>query len=444
MAYAEYAMRKLCRILSALCACLLLLLPATAASFAETEADAPSAQNTLSFGSDGTFTVLLLADLQSTQFISPHLIRSLNGLFSAVDADLIVLLGDQLEGANPVMRLGGGVRSAERTLTTLLAPVAESGIPFVAVFGNHDYDAPADVSVQLEIFRRYPGYLGALHAADEAENAYGNYVQSIPVYASDGSGDIALNLYLFDCGPTSGDGDYGAISKAQVAWYNAESARLKEQNGGNAVPGAAFSHVPLPEIYELFTETTSDARGAMPGIGSGAERYFLLESARLFIGTARELPCPSSVNNGLLDAFIANDDVFLYVSGHDHLNDFIGQVRGVDMASVPGATFTSYNSREARGVRLFRFREEAIRDYDTLLIPFSTFDGADGIGAVSYWFTTTTRIYKAYKILFFSLVLIAALAFLVIRLFQSDSGNGVMEDMPLEDEADEPPEDDWL
>ncbi len=443
MAYAVHIMSKMRRILCALCACSPLFLPLSVHSLAEDTA-AASTQQTLSFGADGTFTVLILSDLQSTQFISPHLIRSLNGLFNNVDADLIVLLGDQLEGQSPVMRLGSAARNMEKTLTALLAPVAESGIPFVAVFGNHDYDAPVNVSWQLQVFQRYPTYLGTLHAANGANTAYGNYVQSIPVYTSNGSGDVALNLYLFDCGPTSESGDYGAVSEAQVAWYNAESARLAEQNGGTAVPGVAFSHVPLPEVYSLFPEVPSDTDGAQEGVGSGAGQYYLLESDKLFIGAAKEPPCPSSVNNGLFHAFLINDDVFLYVSGHDHVNTFIGSVSGLDMASVPGATFTSYNSRETRGVRLFRFREEAISDYDTMLVPFSAYDGAEGLGAFSYWLTTTTGIYKTYKILFFALLILAALVLLVIRLFQSDSGSGVMEDMPLEDESNEQPEDDWL
>ena len=441
LAYAVRIMKNLLRTLCA--ACLLLTLLISGNRLARAEAAQPEAPETLSFGSDGTFTVLLLADLQSTQFISPHLIRSLNGLFGAVDADLILLLGDQLEGESLVLRLGNDAANVEKTLGTLMAPVVESGIPFAFVFGNHDYDAPVAVSEQLRFFERYPSYFGSLTAADGAARAYGNYVQSIPVYGSSGAG-VALNLYLFDCGPTSETGDYGAITREQVAWYNAESARLKAENGGMAVPGAAFSHVPLPEVYDLFEEASADTPGAVEGVGSGAGRYYLLDSAKLFIGAASEAPCPSSVNNGLFNAFLGNDDVFLYVSAHDHVNTFIGAVRGVDMASVPGATFTGYNSRATRGVRLFRFREEAVSDYDTLLVPFSDFDGAEGLGAVSYWLTTTTGVYKAVKVLVVSLLIVAALTLLIIALFRSDSGNGVMEDMPLEEEAFEQPENDWL
>ena len=124
----------------------------------------------------------------------------------------------------------------------------------------------------------------------------------------------------------------------------------------------------------------------------------------------------------LTDAFVGNDDVFLSVSGHDHVNSFIGTVRGVDFASAPGATFTSYNTRETRGVRLFRFREDAVRDYDTTFVPFSDYDGAEGIGAVSYWLTTTTGVfYRPYKTILVVLVLSAILFFLFRSLLRLDS-----------------------
>ena len=429
------------RFLSALLMLFMVLL-ASPAGRAEAGSDAPAP---LSFGSDGTFTIMLLSDLQSTQFVSPHLLRALKGVLLNNTPDLIILLGDQLEGGSPVMRLGSDERNMDNALSQMMQPIAASGVPFAVLLGNHDHEFPVDAQTQFDWYSRYGTYIGSPTVAPGAEQNEGSYVQSLPVYASDGSGDVKLNLYLFDCGRNLPDGGYGAISRASVDWYNAESARLKEENGGQAVPGAAFSHVVLPEVYELFDVVSSGAAGAMQGVGLAAGRFYLPNGKRIFLGEVNEAPCPSTENNGLFDAFIGNDDVFLSVSGHDHVNSFIGAVRGVDMASAPGATFTSYNTRETRGVRLFRFREDIVRDYDTTFVPFSDFDGAEGIGAISYWLTTTTgAFYRPYKTILVVLVLGVIFFFLLRALFQLDSNDHKLPDMPEEDDDYDQPEDDWV
>ena len=100
------------------------LLPLTQTSHAE-ESDTPR----LSFGDDGQFTVLILSDLQDTQYTTKLVVSGETHVLQDFPADLIVLLGDQLEGPSPVLRVGNGAKNCETTLRTLLAPVAETGTP---------------------------------------------------------------------------------------------------------------------------------------------------------------------------------------------------------------------------------------------------------------------------------------------------------------------------
>jgi len=97
-----------------------------------------SGDRTLTFGTDGTFTVLILSDLQETQYTTQLVQSGSSGVIEDYPADLIVLLGDQLEGSSPVLRIGNGEQNCTKTIETLLKPVAASGIAFVVVFGNHD------------------------------------------------------------------------------------------------------------------------------------------------------------------------------------------------------------------------------------------------------------------------------------------------------------------
>jgi predicted MPP superfamily phosphohydrolase len=382
------------------------LLPASRAARAEGSESAR-----LSFGKDGTFTVLILSDLQDTQFTTKLVISGETQVMAEYPADLIVLLGDQLEGLSPVLRIGDSEANVEKALRTLLAPVEASGIPFAVVFGNHDYEAPLSIARQVQIYESYDHCVGVSHGKNAAEN--GAFM--LPVYVN--NSDIkAMALYFFDSGSYLANGDYDTVSAEQVSWYIRQSAELRAENASQALPSVAFCHIPLPEIYDLMTEVPKGTKGAFSGVGVGKGKYYLPDNTKIYTGEVNEAPCPSSVNHGLFDAFLANDDVFLAVNGHDHVNSFIGSLKGVDLASVPGSTYTSYGLQGIRGVRLFRFTEFNVRDYVTLHAPYSNYDTPASFGYLRYYFSTTTGIYNALKIPLIVLALIvAAVVALILR-----------------------------
>ena len=380
------------------------LLPAFTTAHAE-ESDIAS----LSFGSDGTFTVLILSDLQDTQFTTKLVVSGETNVLKDYPADLIVLLGDQLEGPSPVLRIGDGVKNCEDTLRTLLAPVAESGIPFVVVFGNHDYEAPLSIAEQVKIYESYDNCLAVSFGKDSTKD--GAFVLPIKLYNSD---VVDMALYFFDSGSYIANGDYDTVSKEQVAWYNEQSAAFKAANDGQALPSAAFCHIPLPEVYNLLTEVPKGTKGAFKGVGVGAGKYYLPNEDKIFTGAVNEAPCPSSENNGLFDAYLANGDVFLTVNGHDHVNSFIGSVEGIDIASAPGSSYTSYGNPDVRGVRLFRFTEFNVRDYETLHVLYSDYNTPASFGYLRYYFSTTTGIYNAIKVVLSILIAIVAIVVTII------------------------------
>ena len=384
------------------------LLPVTQAAHAE-ESDAPG----LSFGPDGQFTVLILSDLQDTQYTTGLVISGETHVLADYPADLIVLLGDQLEGPSPVLRLGDGLKNCEDTLRTLLAPVAENGTPFVVVFGNHDYEAPMPIAQQVAIYESYDNCLGVSYGKHSTED--GAFV--LPVYPEN-SKFPAMALYFFDSGSYLPNGDYDTVSKEQVAWYNEQSAAFRSVIGDQPLPSIAFCHIPVPEVYELLTEVPKGTKGALKGVGVGKSKYYIPDEAKLFTGEVNESPCPSSENYGLFDSYLANGDVFLTINGHDHINSFIGTVKGVDIASVPGSSYTSYGQEDIRGVRLFRFTEFNVRDYETLHVRYSDYNTPQSWGPVRYFFSTTSSMpfYNAIKVLVAIVLLVVAIIVTTITL----------------------------
>ena len=367
----------------------------------------------LCFGEDGTFTVLILSDLQETQFTTDLVLQCEAAVLADYPADLIVLLGDQLEGASPVLRLGNGADNCEDTIRAVLEPVAESGIPFAVVFGNHDFEAPLSVAEQAKIYESYDTCIGVCYGSGEPDcGAF-----SLPVLSSDGSSD-ALELYFFDSGSYIANGDYDTVSAEQVIWYNDQSAALYDENSSQTVPAVAFFHIPLPEVYELFTEVDKGTEGAFEGVGVGKGKYYLPNEDMIFAGEVNEAPCPSSENNGLFDAFCENGDVFLAVNGHDHVNSYIGYLDGVDLANAPGSSFTSYGDKDVRGVRLFRFTEYDVKNYEMLHVLYSDYVTPASYGYLRYYFTATTGIPNAAKVLILLVVLVAALVVTAVVLLK--------------------------
>lgn len=365
----------------------------------------------LNFGDDGRFTVLILSDLQDTQFTTELVVSGETHVLQDYPADLIVLLGDQLEGPSPVLRLGDGAKNCEDTLRTLLAPVEATGIPFVVVFGNHDYEAPISIREQVKIFESYDNCLAVSFGKNSTED--GAFV--LPIYPK-GSELPAMALYFFDSGSYLANGDYDTVSAEQVAWYNEQSAAFRAANDNQALPSAAFCHIPVPEVYQLLTEVPKGTKGALKGVGVGKGKYYVPNETAIFTGEVNEAPCPSSENNGLFDAYLANGDMFLTVNGHDHINSFIGSVEGVDIANAPGSSYTSYGAEDTRGVRLFRFSEHNVRDYETLHVLYSDYNTPQSYGPIRYYFSTTDGIYNAIKIVLCILVVVAAIVTTIIVL----------------------------
>ena len=365
----------------------------------------------LNFGDDGRFTVLILSDLQDTQFTTELVVSGETHVLQDYPADLIVLLGDQLEGPSPVLRLGDGAKNCEDTLRTLLAPVEATGIPFVVVFGNHDYEAPISIREQVKIFESYDNCLAVSFGKNSTED--GAFV--LPIYPK-GSELPTMALYFFDSGSYLANGDYDTVSAEQVAWYNEQSAAFRAANDNQALPSAAFCHIPVPEVYQLLTEVPKGTKGALKGVGVGKGKYYVPNETAIFTGEVNEAPCPSSENNGLFDAYLANGDMFLTVNGHDHINSFIGNVEGVDIANAPGSSYTSYGAEDTRGVRLFRFSEHNVRDYETLHVLYSDYNTPQSYGPIRYYFSTTDGIYNAIKIALCILVVVAAIVTTIIVL----------------------------
>ena len=241
-----------------LCAALsALLLTALTAPVSAAEED-----TMLQFDDNGEFRILIVADTQDTARPQEATLRLLNAELDAADADLVVFTGDQIHG--PSVRT---TKAMEKALDAILAPVAERGIPFAAVFGNHDDEGGVSKETQLAIYQSYPGCL--MSAGPDDITGCGNY--NLLVWSSDGSRPVC-NLWFLDSGTygEKGVSKYARVEQDQIDWYTSTAAALEEQYG-ETLPAYLFQHIIVPEIYDLLTEVPASekkAEGVVKGFSS--------------------------------------------------------------------------------------------------------------------------------------------------------------------------------
>ncbi len=327
----------------------------TASSAQATDTNEP----VLKFGDDGKFKIMQITDIQDNAFLEYATLIFLKDVVEAEKPDLIVLTGDNISGGDsPTKGL------AKIAISRFMNIFEDAGVPVAMVFGNHDSEGAANKEDQMAMYESYDCFVGC---EGEDLTGCGNYY--LPIYDAQGE-DMLYNLWMFDSltynRHPEDDKDvayyendlegYACVHKDQIDWYVRESNKLKEANGGEAVPSMVFQHIVVPEIYDVLVK---DANGnwAIPEGGTGV------------LG---EDPCPPQYTNGQFDAMVAQGDVVAMFFGHDHKNDFIVNHKGIDLSTTPGVGFSSYGNID-RGVRIIELDENDLSTYETEVIRWVDF-----------------------------------------------------------------------
>ena len=244
------------------------------------------------------------------------------------------------------------------------------------IFGNHDDRNLVSKDEQADIYRSYSMCLPMNNRNGRVDcDTY-----NIPVYSYDGDKPI-FNIWMLDSAwyDKKNDKCHEAVKPETVEWYKAESARLREQNGGEPVPSLMFLHIPLPEILNLLEPCGENDVGAVKTPQNGFCR--LKESVR---GKMCEFPSVLNDTAGLFEAMQECGDVRAVVSGHDHKNCFEGSFGGIDFIQTSCASFRCYGN-EMRGVRVFEIDQRDPQDILTYFFNYSDLCGR-GVGAKLQYF----------------------------------------------------------
>ncbi|MDA1193508.1 MAG: metallophosphoesterase family protein, partial [Candidatus Poribacteria bacterium] len=130
----------------------------------------------------------------------------------------------------------------------------------------------------------------------------GNYALSVQTRRGDDSG---ATLYFIDSNAyseTNIDG-YGWIRRDQIEWY-LDAAKKTRGDRPEPLPALAFFHIPIPEYDEVWDH-------------------------RVCYGHKYEPVCAPRINTGFFAAMHQAGDVLGTFVGHDHVNDYDGELHGI-------------------------------------------------------------------------------------------------------------------
>ncbi len=182
----------------------------------------------------------------------------------------------------------------------------------------------------MELQRALPGCLSQPGPADVS--GVGNY--TLPIHAARGS-QAAATLYLLDSNAYAETdiAGYGWLRRDQIAWYLRTAQALRAAHDGVPLPALAFFHIPLPEYNEVWD----------------------LHVCR---GHKYEPVCCPLINTGFYAALHEAGDVMGTFVGHDHVNDFEGDLHGIRLCFGRSSGFNTYGREGfARGARLIQLQE---------------------------------------------------------------------------------------
>ncbi len=289
-------------------------------------------KNVLKFQENKRFKIIQFTDIhwQNGDPADQKSAALMESITKAVAPDLIVLTGDILSG--------GGCDDAIESLRQVIEVTERNGTPWTAVFGNHDDEGTANRQELMAVMQE--SNLSIVEPGPDDVPGVGNF--ALTVQSVDESSPAAL-LYFIDSGsyaPTD-IGGYDWIKRAQIEWFLSESAR---HNGTfeHPLPALAFFHIPIPEYHEVWDFHTC-------------------------YGAKYEDICAPRINTGFFAALHEAGDVIGTFVGHDHINDFWGDLHGIRLCYGRASGFSTYGKDGfPRGGRVIELIEGE-RQFETWL-----------------------------------------------------------------------------
>ncbi|KAG1686862.1 hypothetical protein DVH05_005914 [Phytophthora capsici] len=227
--------------------------------------------------------------------------------------DFVVFTGDNVQAYNRINDALGISIFTER--------VESRGIPWTAVFGNHDIEGGLSREEMLKLMVDGKQFSHMQYGPRDI-GGVGNYEVNVvaPVDGPWGvQGSTVFRMYFLDSHsnvdtnmyPLVNGQGYDWIKEAQTDFYKALSSSHISNN--DTAPAVMYFHIPIPE-YALVSSSTKG-------------------------GVKNESVASAHVNCGLFSALVEMGDVKATFVGHDHVNEYCYLRQGIQLCYGGGIGF---------------------------------------------------------------------------------------------------------
>ena len=292
----------------------------------------------LYYNEDGSFRVLIIADAHMNVGGDATNVQEVKDriklLVDRENPNLVIFTGDNTIGSSSAQRM-------RENITALVSYIEEKQIPWCHVYGNHDHEGALSHAEQQKIHEEFEY---CISKSTEGLSSVGNYVHGI--YNQDGT--LGSVIYLINSNTyDTVKGGYDYIKQDQIDWYRDTSLLLKEYNGGEAVKGMMAFHIPLIENNDAYNNRNNTS--------------IVYE----YNGEKNENICASATDTNLLETIFELGDVKAIVTGHDHVNDYMYNYKGVKLTSSPNVSDITYYNASVQGGRVFDLNKSTLDNIPT-------------------------------------------------------------------------------
>jgi Leucine-rich repeat (LRR) protein len=269
----------------------LLIICLTLFAFLSAEADE---KPVLKFNARSRFKIVQFTDIhiQYDSYRSDSTLVMMRMVIKKEKPDLVVLTGDIVASDN-----------RKQAWLKVAQVMIDAKVPWAAMLGNHDAEYELDKEQTMNVIVGLPYNLTIAGPKELAGK--GNYV--LPIQASKSKKTAAV-LYALDSEEREQPDVKEWMDESQVRWYKEQSTAFTKQNNGTPLPALAFFHIPFPEFDDVIGKSTTY------GIN-----YEKIHPKR-------------NIESNLFKALQEKKDVMGVFVGHEHNNNYIGNIDDICLA----------------------------------------------------------------------------------------------------------------
>ncbi|KAG5560909.1 hypothetical protein RHGRI_004066 [Rhododendron griersonianum] len=306
-------------VMAAVVVVLLVSLSSTSTSASASAISTKQQKQSLRFSEKGEFRILQVADMHYAdgkttpcKDVLPQQFEGcsdlnttafLRRIIAAVKPHLIVFTGDNIFGLD--------AKDAVYSLNAAFSPAVSSDIPWAAVLGNHDQESTLS---RAGVMKHIVGMKHTLSQFNPPEvdniDGFGNY--NLEVRGVEGSAFENKSVALFNIFCALGRGKLKDLAQ----YFVLRAYKNKPEAQEAPAPGLAYFHIPLPDFASFDSSNFTGVK--QQGIGS------------------------ASVNSGFFTTMAEAGDVKAVFVGHDHINDFCGELAGIHLCYGGGFGYHAY------------------------------------------------------------------------------------------------------